>query len=316
MAELDPQAQALVAAAASSGLPPVYTLPPQEARERMRSAFINGEPEPIKQIVDLVIPGPLGGLPVRVYRPDDRDDIPVVLFFHGGGWTVNDLDTHDRLCSLLSRGAGAVVISVDHRRSPEHKYPAPVEDAYAALLWVVSNSDELGVDVGALAVAGDSSGGTIATVLAMLSRDRRGPAIACQLLMYPVTDYPDPLPPSYIERGTGYSLNHDFMDWSWRNYLPAEWSRDDVYLCPLRGNLAGLPRTLLLTAEFDPLRDEGAAYGARLATSGVSVDHWHLEDQMHGFAMQTRAITRAAAVVGEASRWLGRALDGAKAKVV
>jgi acetyl esterase len=294
MSILDPQAQALVEAAVASGLPPVYTLPNDQARARMRAAFIQGEPEPIAVLSDLLIPGPDGGMPVRLYHPAPGTRRPLVLFFHGGGWTVNDLDTHDRLAILLAKGSGCAVVSVDYRRAPEAKYPAQVDDAYTALTWAVSNGDLLDVDPARLCIAGDSSGGTLAAATALLARDRRGPSILQQVLLYPVTDYLDPPTQSYIERATGYSLNFDFMAWSWRNYLPEQWSRDDPYLFPLRAkDLTGLPAAVILTAEFDPLRDEGDAYADRLREAGVSVDHWHLEDQMHGFAMQTRVIDRA-----------------------
>jgi acetyl esterase len=260
----------------------------------MRTAFIQGEPEPIALMRDLLIPGPAGGIPVRLYHPSPDMRAPLVVFFHGGGWTVNDLDTHDRLATLLAKDSGCAIVSVDYRRAPEAKYPAAVDDAYTALIWAVGNADVLNADPARLGVAGDSSGGTLATVTALLARDRHGPSIRQQVLLYPVTDYLDPPTTSYVERASGYSLNYDFMAWSWRNFLPAQWSRDDPYLFPLRAkDLSGLPATVILTAEYDPLRDEGKAYAERLRDAGVPVDYWNLEDQMHGFAMQTRVIDRA-----------------------
>ncbi|MGW1585430.1 alpha/beta hydrolase [Streptomyces sp. NPDC002386] len=313
MNTLDPQAQALLDAAAASGLPPVHTLPHQEARERMRAAFIQGEPEPIHKTEDLRIPAEHGAISARLYRPAPAEPLPLVLFFHGGGWTVNDLDTHDRLCSLLANGSHSAVLAVDYRRAPEHKYPAAADDAWTALLWAVGSHHQLAVDPGRIAVAGDSSGGTLAAALALRARDQGGPALTQQVLFYPVTDYLDPPTASYVSCATGYSLNLPFMQWSWRNYLPATWSRDDAHLFPLRApSLVGLPPALVLTAEFDPLRDEGIAYAKRLEAAGVPTDHWHFADQMHGFAMQTRAIARAREAVGDVAAHLA---EGFQAKL-
>ncbi|MFE5400942.1 alpha/beta hydrolase [Streptomyces sp. NPDC056580] len=305
MSTLDPEAQALLDAAAASGLPPVYTLPHQEARERMRAAFIKGDPEPIDKIEDLRIPAEHGGIPARLYHPAPAETLPLVLFFHGGGWTVNDLDTHDRLCTLLANGSHSVVLAVDYRRAPEHKYPAAADDAWTALLWAAGDQHGLAVNRSRIAVVGDSSGGTLAAALALKARDHGGPAITQQVLFYPVTDYLDPRTASYVTRATGYSLNLPFMQWSWDNYLPATWSRDDAHLFPLRAlSLAGLPPALVLTAEFDPLRDEGIAYAQRLKEAGVRTEHWHFADQMHGFAMQTRAIARARKAVEDVAAHL------------
>lgn len=306
---LNVQAQALLDAAAASGLPPVYTAPIDEARTRMRAGFITGELETIEEMRDVRIPGPQGGIAARLYHPAPQEELPLVVFFHGGGWTVNDLDTHDRLCILLAKSSSCAVLSVDYRRSPEVKYPGPVEDAYSAFLWAVNNARSLGASGAAVAVAGDSSGGTLAAAVSLLARDRKGPRITFQLLLYPVTDYLEPLTESYVQRGKGYSLNKDFMDWSWKNYLPESWDRNDPYLFPLRADeFRGLPRTLILTAEFDPLRDEGVAYAASLRAAGTPVEHIHMEDQMHGFAMQTHVIDTAREAVLESGEKMRAAL--------
>ncbi|AMM31541.1 Lipase/esterase [Sinomonas atrocyanea] len=306
MTPLNGQAQQLLDTASKAGLPPVYEVPVDEARERMRKGFISGDPEEIDELRDLRIPGPQGGIPARLYRPASDQRLPLVVFFHGGGWTVNDLDTHDRLCAILAKKSGCAVLSVDYRRSPEAKYPAAVDDAYSAYRWALDNARSLGADANATALAGDSSGGTLAAAVSLLSRDRRGPRADYQLLLYPALDYFEPSTPSYEERGKGYSLDKRFMEWSWRNYLPDSWDRDDPYLFPLRAHdLKGLPKTLVLTAEFDPLRDEGTAYAERLQQAGVLVEHIHLDDQMHGFAMQTRAIDRARETVLETAAKMG-----------
>lgn len=292
---LDPQAQEILQKAKASGLPPVYTLPVDQARKRMRDAFISGTPpEPVKLVEDLRIPGPNNGLPLRVYHPNPDERLPVLVFFHGGGWTINDLDTHDAVCRKLANDAGSAVISVDYRLAPEYKYPFGLEDAYLATQWVEDNASVIKCDASRIAVGGDSSGGTMATGVSMLSRDRNGPNIIFQVLAYPVTDYYMPGTSSYVENATGYSLNRDFMIWFWTNYLPDGANLDDPYLCPLRANdLSKLPPALIMTGEYDPLRDEGRRYAERLREAGVKVDYKHYDDQMHGFIMQFRVIDRA-----------------------
>lgn len=306
--ELDPHAQAILDAGKAGGLPPVYRVPIADARTRMHNGFTAGEKEPIDLVRDIVIPAPSGELAARLYHPRPGSTLPVVLFFHGGGWIVNDLDTHDRICSLLAKQADVAVLSVDIRRAPEHRYPAPIEDAETALVWAAQHAGELDADPGSIAVAGDSSGATTAAALALVARDRGLAPIAFQLLFYPVTDYLDPETDSYREHATGYSLDKEFMEWAWENYLPAEWDRDDPYLFPLRADLTGLPPALVMTAGFDPLHDEGAAFAAALSAAGVTVEYIDATDQMHGFIMQTRAIPRAAELVSHAAGSLRRVL--------
>jgi len=292
---LDPQAQSLLDAAAASGLPPVFSIPVSEARDRMRAGFISDAPlESVQEVADLVVPAPQGGIRTRLYRPSDGV-LPLIVFFHGGGWTLNDLDTHDRVCRRLANSTEAVVLSVDYRRSPEFPYPAPIDDSYLVTVWAIANADRLHVDPARVCVAGDSSGGTNATVVALLARDRGLPPLRYQVLLYPVTDAPSMESPSYREREVGYSLGRAFMEWFWEQYTTPGLDLDDPYLCPLRAqNLAGLPPALILTAEFDPLRDEGRRYAERLRDAGVDVEYRNVENQMHGFMMQTAVIDRAA----------------------
>ncbi|MGI5191450.1 alpha/beta hydrolase [Promicromonospora sp. CA-289599] len=309
MTELNQQAQAIIDAAAASGLPPVYQLPTEESRARMRAAFIQGEPESIPRLEDFVVPTEAEDIRARLYHPEPGGQLPLLLFFHGGGWIVNDLDTHDRLCSIIAKEARVAVLSVDYRRSPENKYPAAIEDARQALAWAANHRASLGVN-NQIAVGGDSSGGTIAVSLAKQTRDFGGPAIAAQFLLYPVTDYLEPETASYVQRGVGYSLNRAFMEWAWSAYLPEAWDRSDPYLFPLQGDQVALPPTIIYTAEFDPLRDEGAALADAMAKAGVTVSYVNADDQMHGFAMQTRAIDRAAKILSEACSALRRMLEG------
>lgn len=242
------------------------------------------EPEAVAVVYDRTIPGPDGDVPVRVYRPvEGGDPLPVVVYFHGGGWVICDLDTHDGTCRALANGVDAVVVSVDYRLAPEHKFPAPAEDAYAATQWVAEHAADLGADASRLAVAGDSAGGNLAAAVALMARDRGGPAIAFQLLIYPVMDFSfDTV--SYRDNAEGYFLHRASMEWYWRQYLDDEATGANPYASPLRVDDArGLPPGMVLTAEFDPLRDEGDAYARRLAESGVDVTQLPYPGLIHGF---------------------------------
>lgn len=306
--KLDPQAQKLLDAAAASRLPPVYTLPVDEARTRMATVFITRDnKESLYSIEDVEITG--SSAKVRVYRPSPASGHPVVVFFHGGGWVLNSVETHDDLCRSLANNVGAVIVSVEYRLAPEHPYPAAIEDAYAAFVWASENAARLGGDSMRLAVAGDSSGGNQAAVVAIMARDKGGPAIAFQWLAYPVLDYYLPGTASYREMAKGYSMNRDFMIWFWNHYLPFGMSPDDPHICPLRAeHLEGLPRALVMAAYFDPLRDEAAHYAQRLKQAGVAVDYRCYDDQMHGFLMQRAHIDRARTIFAEAVKALRDAL--------
>lgn len=299
MTQLDPQAQSLLEAMNAAGLPPPSTLPVPDARQARRRQLVVDPPRvEIAKVEDDLVPGPLGGIPLRWYRPSPKDGLPVTLYLHGGGWTVDDLDTHDQLCRRLASRSQAVVVSVAYRRSPEHPYPAAVDDAYAATQWVAAVGRERGVDPTRLAVAGDSAGGNLATVVALLCRDRHGPAVRFQALAYPVTDHWQAGRASYDQYAEGYTLSRDFMQWTFEHYLPDGFDRADPYVFPLRAaDLSGLPPALIVTAEFDPLRDEGRAYAERLRAAGVAVEYVHLDDQMHGFLLQEAAVDRARVAV-------------------
>jgi acetyl esterase len=295
MTQLDPQAQSLLEAMQASGQPQVFTLPVPEARRARRRQLVVAPPRvEMAKVEDDLVPGPLGGIPLRWYRPGPEGGLPVTLYFHGGGWTVDDLDTHDHLCRRLASRSQSVVVSVAYRRGPEHPYPAAVDDACAATQWVAAVGRERGVDPTRLAVAGDSAGGNLATVVALLCRDRHGPAVRFQALAYPVTDHWQAGRASYDRYAEGYTLSREFMKWTFQQYLPAGVDRTDPYVFPLRAaDLSGLPPALLVTAEFDPLRDEGRAYAQRLRAAGVAVEYVHLDDQLHGFLLQEAAVDRA-----------------------
>ena len=219
---------------------------------------------------------------MRVYRPESETPLPVVVYFHGGGFVIGDISTHDTTCQRLAAGVPAVVVSVDYRLAPEHRFPAAVEDCDAATAWVAAHAAELGGDPARLAVAGDSAGGNLAAVVARHARDAGGPAIAFQLLVYPATDMTGSLP-SHTENGKGYLLTSDTMAWFLDNYLAGE-NVSDPDASPLfAGDLGGLPPALVVTAEFDPLRDEGEAYAERLRQAGVKATTSRYDGMIHAF---------------------------------
>ncbi|WP_433509809.1 alpha/beta hydrolase [Nonomuraea sp. CA-143628] len=223
-----------------------------------------------------------GDLPVRVYwPPTEREARPVVVYFHGGGFTLCTLDTHDSVCRLICTDADVIVVSVDYRLAPEHPYPAAVEDAYAATRWVYEHARELGADPGRLVVAGDSAGGNLATVTCLKARDEGGPPIALQVLVYPVTDAAQDAP-SYAENAEGYFLTTAHMRWYWDCYQPDHARRAEPYSSPINADVSGLPPALVITAEHDPLRDEGEAYAERLRAAGVDTQSVRYAGMFHG----------------------------------
>jgi acetyl esterase/lipase len=223
----------------------------------------------VGEVTDGVMPGPAGDLPYRLYRPSTAGPHPVVVYFHGGGWVLGDLDSDDPLCRDLCARSDTVIVSVNYRHAPEARFPAAAEDAFAALRWTAAHAGELGGITGQIAVAGWSAGGNIAAVACQLARDAGGPRVSGQLLLTPVTDS-DLTRPSYDENGDGYVLTTPLMHWFWDYYAdPAD--RGDPRAAPLRGNLDGLPPACVVTADFDPLRDDGLAYAGALEAAGTQV---------------------------------------------
>lgn len=280
-AKLDPQAQALLNKMAAA--PPPRTI--AEARQGYRAIIpLAGPPEPVSKVEDRQIPGPAGNILLRIYTPRDGGNLPVLVFFHGGGFTTGDFDTHDAQCRTLANRAGGIVVSVGYRLAPEHKFPAALDDADAATKWVGEHALEIGGDPTRIAVGGDSAGGTLATVVAMLARDRRGPALVYQLLIQPNTDATLSTT-SWQKFAKGYvTLTKDWMASSLANYLPEGVDRKNPHVSPLWAtDVKGLPPALVITAEFDPLRDEGEAYAARLKEAGVPVVCTRYDGMIHGF---------------------------------
>lgn len=258
-----------------------------EARQQVKALPQLPDVEPVGDVQDRRIPGPAGDIPVRIYRPTvDGGSRPGVVYFHGGGWVICDLDSHDGGCRRLTNAVDVVVISVDYRLAPEHRWPAAADDAYAACQWVADHATELGIDTDRLAVAGDSAGGNLAAVVAQMARDRDGPDLAYQLLVYPVidvsagrNDYA-----SKHDNGVGYFLTTAQMEWYRDQYLDDSAHGEDPYVSPIRAaSLAGLPPACVVTAEMDPLRDEGEAYAAALEAAGVPVTTYRAAGMFHGF---------------------------------
>ena len=305
---LDPQAQSLVDAMAKLNLKPIEDSTPEEARESMRSRTAALGPFPdVAAVTDRRVPVQGAEITVRLYAPAGAGPHPALVFYHGGGWVIGDLDTHDGLCRTLTNAAGCIVASVDYRLAPETKYPAAAEDSYAALVWLAANAARLGIDPRRIAVGGDSAGGNLSTVVALMARDRKGPALAAQILIYPVTDH-NLDTPSYHENATGYVLTREGMRWFWRHYLVREEQGQEPLASPLRApSLAGLPPALVITAACDPLRDEGEAYAARLRDAGVPVTLTRYDGMFHGFIRMTRFLDKARAAVDEVAGSLRKA---------
>ncbi len=298
---LDPEAKMLLEQL-TTVVRPFEELSVEEARAAIVTlSAAAGEGEPVARVENRTLPGPRGEIPVRVYTPEGRAPFPVLVYFHGGGWVIGNLETHDGLCRHLANAAHCVVVSVDYRLAPEHPFPASGEDAYAATRWVAGNAAALGGDAKRIAVGGDSAGGNLSAVVSLMARDRGGPPIVFQLLVYPATDLPS-ANMSYRENGEGYFLTAKSMHWFFAHYCGANPDASDPYLCPLRAkNLGGLPPALVVTAEFDPLRDEGEAYAARLREAGVRTKLTRYPGMIHGFFGMGPLLTQARAATREAA---------------
>jgi acetyl esterase len=262
----------------------------------------------VSAVRDVLVPG-APAVPMRIYWPSGlaADPLPVVVYFHGGGWVLCDLDTHDGVCRLLAAGAGAIVVAVDYRRAPEHRYPAAADDAYAAVCWVHRYASGLGGDPSRLVVAGDSAGGNLAAVTCLRARDLGGPALMGQLLIYPVTDCLAERP----DQTEGYLLRSSHMTWFTRQYLASPEQALDAYASPLRAlTLTGLPPAMVLTVGHDPLCSEGAAYASRLSRSGVPVASYHVEGLFHGVFGLGRLLPLARTTEDAACAWLREIIWG------
>ncbi|MBI5720603.1 MAG: alpha/beta hydrolase fold domain-containing protein [Burkholderiales bacterium] len=316
---LDPQARALIDLMIEKRVPPVHTLTPAEARRlyRERRAFTQPEPPVLPEVRELTMAGPGGALPMRLYRPGPADAgggaWPLLVYFHGGGWTIGDVDTHDVLCRQLALAGACAVLSVDYRLAPEHRFPAALDDCLAATRWARAEAGALGIDARRIAVGGDSAGGNLAAVVALAERDAgpgAGAPLAAQLLIYPATDM-RALAPSHQANAQGYLLTADSIAYYRGHYTPEVASWTDWRVSPLlAGKLAGLPPALVLTAGFDPLRDEGRQYADALSAAGNRVQYVCFERQVHGFITMSRVIDEALSAVALSGAVLRRLLRG------
>lgn len=305
---LHPTIQAALDKAAND--PPYQTLPISEARARVRLTYLRTlPPTPVAEVHDLPVPGPGGEIPVRIYIPFGEGPFGVLVFFHGSGFAMLDLDTHDETCRRLCADGGCVVASVDYRLAPEHPFPAAPDDCLAATRWMAEHAAQFNGDPARIGVCGDSAGGCLAAVTAMRVRNEAGPTLRAQLLMYPVTDHHDTGHATYGEFGTGVGLSAELMRWYWDLYLPDATMAGDSRVAPLRmASMAGLPPAYVMVAEYDVLRDEGEAYARRLQAAGVPVVMVRAMGMNHGFLRHDGVIPEATAALNAACGWLRGAL--------
>lgn len=282
---LHPSAEVMIKVTTDMGL----TFTPESTPEARRASMIALATNPAipkppcHDVADRTIPGPAGEIPVRVYRPSDDTGLPLLLWFHGGGWVTGNLDTHDSICRRLSEATGAVVVSVDYRLAPEHKFRAALDDCVAAYEWALAHADEVGADGTHLAIGGDSAGGNLAAVVSLVAKERAWPQPKLQLLVYPVTDYEFDSA-SMIDNAKGYFLEADSMRWFYNHYARDDADFADWRFSPARAtDLSGLARAVVITAEYDPLRDQGEAYGRALHDAGVPTEMFRADGLIHGF---------------------------------
>jgi len=310
---LHPQAQALLRLIEEKGVPATHTLTPAQARAvyRERRAFTQPEPPDVGEVRELEARGLAGAIPLRSYRPVGAAAgaaLPVLVYFHGGGWVIGDLDTHDTLCRQLANQSGCAVIAVDYRLAPEHRFPTAVDDAIAATHWIADNAAQLKIDPARLAVGGDSAGGNLAAVVALAARDSGEPRIAFQLLIYPATDQRRGWP-SHTSNGDGYLLTRDSIAYYHDHYLVDGASDLDWRASPLlHADHSRLPPAFVLTAGYDPLRDEGLQYAHALSRAGSRATLVNFERQVHGFILMGRVLDEANTAVQLCAAQLKQAL--------
>ena len=302
----DPQVQAMRNQRALDGTPQLYTLSLEEAREADLASIraAGGDPEPVYEVTDSWLPGPDGDLPVRIYRPSAERPLPALLYYFGGGWTLGSIDTADGISRSLANAAGCLVVTVGYRLAPEHPFPAAVEDCHAALRWVASAAEEIGADPTRLAVGGDSAGGNLAAVVALLARDEGEIDLAGQLLVYPNTDLLAE-GGSITENNDDWLFNHQSVEWYRKHYLADPLDGENPLVSPLRAkDLSDLPPALVITAEYDPLRDQGEEYAARLSEAGATVELTRYPGMVHGFFAMAGIVDGCTAAIAQSARQL------------
>lgn len=304
---LDPQARAFIDLVEAGGVPPLQTMEPTEIR-KLQAAFVPqlaGTLEPVAHVEDSEIPGPGGPIPIRTYRPNAPRGL--IVWIHGGGWSIGSIDTADAACRALARRTPCTVVSIGYRLAPEHKFPAALDDVRTAVRWIWGHTETLGAGPGRVAIGGDSSGGAMAAAATLDARNGGGAAFCHQVLVYPVTDN-DMTRPSYREFSSGYLITVDEIRWYLTNYLRTPHDADNPLVCPLRAaSLSGLPPATIVLAECDPLRDDGEAYAARLSAEGVPVELKRYEGMIHGFFTMPGVLDRARDAYEDVSSGLRRA---------
>ena len=312
---LDPQAELVIGLAKQSGLPEFWQLTPEQAREQYLLRVAKLAPkEPIFRTTDRSIAGPGSELPIRIYQPREPkagERLPVLVWLHGGGFVIGNLDTHDSACRMLANQADCLVVAVDYRLAPESKFPAAVDDSMAALRWVALHARELGGDPERIAVGGDSAGGNLAAVCALLARNEGHPRLAFQLLIYPCTA-PEPETPSHRKFAEGYVLTRNAITWFYKQYVRSPKEFHDFRFAPLvADDLSNLPPALLMVAGFDPLRDEGVDYAKRMIEAGNRVTLVNYEGMIHGFYLMGAAVDAAKRAIAQSAQALKEAFASA-----
>lgn len=307
---VDPQVQAVLDQMRAANLPPISALPLELVRQNMeQSGPFAATPEPVKQVEDRVVPGPLGDIPIRVYTPEGSGPFPLLVFYHGGGFVLGSIASHDALCRTLTNATPCITVSVEYRLAPENPFPAGPEDCYAATQWVAEHAASFNGDPTRLAVGGDSAGGNLAAVVSLMARDRGGPTITFQLLIYPTTDNHEPGTPSLQENAQGYFLTLDDIHWFDAQYISRNVSREEPYAFPLFAKqLTNLPPALVITAEYDPLRDEGELYAQRLREAGIPATVSRYDGMIHGFVSMAKVLDKGKTALAEAAAALHNAL--------
>jgi len=297
---LDPEAQALLDQMAEAGAKPFEEMTVPEARQAA-AAFLDlqGEPEEVASVAHRFIPGPTADIPVRIYTPAGEGPFPAIVYFHGSGWVILNVELCDPTMRALANSTGCVVVAVNYQKAPEHKFPIPLDDCFAATAWVAEHAAELGIDSARVGVGGDSAGGNLAAAVCLRARDEGGPALAYQLLVYPATDYGWDKP-SCVRNAEGYLLQRGSMRWFWSHYVNDPSDGDNPLVSPLRApDLSGLPPALIVTAEYDPLCDDGEQYGERLREAGVPVKVSRYDGMIHGFYFMAGVLGQAKDVHAE-----------------
>ncbi|MEI7032140.1 alpha/beta hydrolase [Streptomyces pratensis] len=309
----DPQLQELYDRRAAQGVRPLYTMTLDEARAADLAAIQadSGTPEPVGSVVDESMPGPGGPLPVRIYRPDVKGPLPVLVYFFGGGWTLGSLETGDAICRSLTNAVGCVTVAVGYRLAPENKFPAAPDDCFAGVRWAVEHAGRFGGDSTSVAVGGDSAGGNLAAAVTLMARESGGPDLLAQVLVYPNTDHLADTP-SLRDNTDPLLFNAKSVQWYWDNYLASPEDGGNPLVSPLRAHdHSGLPPALVITAEYDPLRDEGEQYAELLRAAGVPVESTRYQGVAHGFFAMAGSLDAGRRAVDQAAGYLRAAFADA-----